>query len=516
MKAAAYLRVSKEEQAREGYSLEVQRKMAVEYAKNNNYTLDTALIFEEVMPASKVEQKNTDISLEDSLKLRPKLKALLDAVQKKEFNHLIILCRDRLARDFEQFLAIKFILSKNNITVHYSREGENFSSTDEKINRFLDNILANVAELESNVISSRVKSGTRLLVDKGLWPGGRAPLGYELIDKKTKCCKLKPIPEQASLVKEVFKYYKEGYSYKEIAQLMNEKYSITNWKKSKVEAILKNKTYTGHIYWDRRGGRRHPGKHETSVMSREFKKDLCYISTEEWDTIEQIRMTKVTLKDPKYLDTPFLLKDKLICGKCGNKMITKNYGSDKNGNERRVYKCTSTSHEDLKIIIPKDNIEKLVLEQLKMDFAVSNLDTQWDLYQNKISEHKSKIKEEIAKDSEFIEKIKKLRKNIQDIYKENLDEDLLERIEIQDELLVKTQEKYQHDLDKHKDVNNFKYLSSKEDFEKVILNLINNFFKLATTQRDKRRLITLVIDKIIVSDSRELINEIKINLYPLV
>ena len=37
MKAAIYVRVSTEEQAREGYSLEVQREYLLNYAKQNNY-----------------------------------------------------------------------------------------------------------------------------------------------------------------------------------------------------------------------------------------------------------------------------------------------------------------------------------------------------------------------------------------------------------------------------------------------------------------------------------------------
>ena len=38
-RAALYIRVSTDEQAREGYSLEAQKENLIKYAKENNYTI---------------------------------------------------------------------------------------------------------------------------------------------------------------------------------------------------------------------------------------------------------------------------------------------------------------------------------------------------------------------------------------------------------------------------------------------------------------------------------------------
>lgn len=507
-KAAAYLRVSKWEQAKEGYSLPSQEKMARGFCDKNGLLLDKSYIFTESKPASKIEQKNADISLEDSLNLRPELKKLLDLAQKKQFTHLVILSRDRLARDFEQFLAIKFILSKNNIKIHYSKEGENFNSSDEKINRFLDNILANVAELESNVISSRVKSGTNLLVIRGLWPGGKAPFGYELKDKRTKSCKLIPSSIQDKIkVQEIFKYYQQGHGYRKIAQMMNEKYNEITWQKSKIESIIKNKTYTGYIYWDRRGGRRHPGRHDEGMKSKQVNEELCYISEVDWDESSDLRKKRTISKDPRYFDTPFLLKDKLFCGKCGQKLITKNYGNV-GGVPKRVYKCPTASSGKSELIIPIEKVEEKFIEKFIKDYKDESLDNQWCLYMNHVEEHKLKIKLITSELEEKVKTIDILRHNIREIYKEKLEVDILERIEFQDDLLSKTKIKYEKEITQLNDSYNAKCFTSKDDYRNAVSNFLEKFFNLETTLHQRRQLIDILVDQIIVSDSDGSINDL--------
>ncbi|KZL93595.1 recombinase family protein [Clostridium magnum] len=171
-----------------------------------------------------------------------------------------------MTRDFEQFIALKYILNRNNIKIHYTLPGENIDIEDKKINRFVDNILASVAELEANVISIRVKSGSKITVKNGNWAGGRPPYGYliqriKIPGRSRPIAKLKPSIYERSLIVNIFKFYNLGYGYRKIAQLMNDMCGNNAWTKGKIESIIKNETYTGYITWDRRGGRRHPGRH---------------------------------------------------------------------------------------------------------------------------------------------------------------------------------------------------------------------------------------------------------------
>ncbi|MBM7616307.1 DNA invertase Pin-like site-specific DNA recombinase [Alkaliphilus hydrothermalis] len=203
----------------------------------------------------------------------------------KKFKYFIVYSRDRLTRNVYEHFAIKQLFRQNKITLCYSKPGEystndpDFSDEkgDSKPENYIENlieiVLASISELESSIISSRVKLGNKTCAEKSLWPGGKIPFGYMTEDKKMKGRKrvnsiLKPIPYDSEIVREIYELYTNcGYSYRELADKMNKKYPFKTWSKGSIESILRNEVYKGYIIWGRRGGRRNPGPKDKPIKS---------------------------------------------------------------------------------------------------------------------------------------------------------------------------------------------------------------------------------------------------------
>jgi site-specific DNA recombinase len=97
-KALVYCRVSTEEQAQEGYSLEAQEKYCRQFAQSNGY---------------KVIEVFRDEGKSGTTLDRPAFKDLLArAQQDKSINAVIVQETDRLARNTKDHLTIRAILHK--------------------------------------------------------------------------------------------------------------------------------------------------------------------------------------------------------------------------------------------------------------------------------------------------------------------------------------------------------------------------------------------------------------------
>lgn len=528
--AIAYIRVSTDKQKIVGTSDVVQKKAALEYVErynadhpNSPINLDENLILDEVKPASTIENGITDFT--GILKKRPVLEHIMDMVFRKDFKHLIIYSRDRLTRDFNQFITLKYLLSKYDIQIHYSRPGDSLNIEDNKISRFVDNILASVAEFEANIIGIRVKAGGSQTVRNGNWPGGRAPYGYYLESKRVKgrksnICRLKPSYYEMQRVEEIFKLYNQGYGYRKIATLMNSKYEETIWTKSKVEKILHNEVYTGKIVWNRRGGRRHPNTKGDPIFSNNVDKDVKIIDNELWMSSEEMRIRKLTLKDPQYFITKYLFKGKVYCKKCGNKLTTKNYG------KQSVYKCATKKDDKSELILKHEELDEALIKKLNFCLLEDNLDILWKNYSDKKLKYINKIKANININKTCLENIKSMKENLlnmvaelnesienssdknedktesnNDITDKKVDYFILENLN--NELLsFKKQEEFT--LLRLEELNNSlkrQFIDSFDSFKDIILNFRSFFDKLDLYS--KRYFIDLLVDKIYIEKTNE-------------
>ncbi|MBF8983979.1 recombinase family protein [Lutibacter sp. B2] len=526
--AAAYLRVSTKKQNEEGVSLEFQRKYAKEFANANNMILEDAYIFEEAKPASKIYtnkyNSNTELDYDEDINIanRPILNKILTLAQQRKINTLIVYTRDRLSRNVEEYFSIKYMLSKYKVSILYSKPGENINTSandTEKngIEKLIDIILASIGELETNLISSRTRLGNEYCVQEKLWPGGKIPFGYraepvKLIDGKKKKTNsaLRCIPYEKEIIKEVFEYYTNyGFGYRKLSQIMREKYPFKNWTKSSIESILNNQIYTGHIVWGRRGGRRHPDAVTTPIQSPKIE-EATIINDSLWNRTLALRHEKYKAKndtlDPKYFSTPFLLRGKLICNKCGQLMTCKNYGK----NKKSVYRCPSTNENNIsELILEKNLVESIFISKLTNMICVENTDHLWDQYSIEISQRKETIEQELSNYQEQINALEAQLLEIENTINNNIPYaiklelmQLITRTEKEVDAYTTTLQFKENQLDK--------FFITKEGFKNSLDSFFLSFDKLSVN--NKRMIINYLVDNIKVDTTKSPLNmEIVIN-----
>lgn len=384
--AAAYIRVSTERQKNEGFSPAAQESLAREYAKEKGWTLDE-FIFIEDKPASKVY--GNDVNTNDIISNfanRPVFKTLLECAENNKFSHLIIYSRDRMTRVLEEQIALELFFNSLKIDINYTKSGENIKSENNKISKFINTVLSSLAEYESGLLSTRIKTANRALITRGYWAGGRAPYGftreYEEISKK-KLSKLKVSDFESDAVKTIYNLYNNGYGYSKTADLMNETHSFDEWTKSKIEAIIKNQTYTGQTAWNRRGGRRQKFKKNNDIVLSEYNSETEIINKSDWDNCLKLRADRNENKDPYKNLTPFILKDKLVCSKCNSIMKPKNRGKNKSS----IYKCNCADS----YIIPANRVHKKFISKIKEVIEEANYEPFWESYIKKYDSNKKEI-----------------------------------------------------------------------------------------------------------------------------
>ncbi len=340
LRAVIYCRVSTEEQAEKGYSLDAQEKSCKNFAQNNDY---------DVVEIYRDEGKSAT-----SLK-RPALQDLLSKCQNdKSINALIIQETDRLARNTIDHLSIKSLLKKCDVKLISVNQP---MLDDSPEGNMVDTMLASVNQFYSDLNGRKTIKGMMEKFSTGCWPG-RAPLGYintiapgSENDKKAKRI-ISNDPQKWHLVRQAFKMYLTGdYSVMEINDILYKKglRSITGIKvpKSIMFRILQNQFYAGVMKWN---GQEKIGNHKPMITMGEHKK------------IQQI-MEAHLLHACRRRKHSFLLRGFIVCNQCGCR-----YTAEKRPKKKKAYyHCTSAKngHSNRGQLIEVNVLEKLIEEQFK-------------------------------------------------------------------------------------------------------------------------------------------------------
>lgn len=240
IRAALYTRVSTEDQAREGYSLDVQRDYLIDFAKRQNWEIHS--------PDTKNKIYQDDGYSGYSLD-RPALNRLLEGARAKRFDLILVYKLDRFSRRLKDLLNLLDELETLGIEFKSATEPYDTTSSSGKL---MLQQLGSFAEFERNRIIERVFPGMVRSIKEGNWHGARhAPLGY-FYDKPRK--RLVVVKKEEALVKEIFAKYLSGLSTQKIAGELYRKGITTRsggpFNSSLVRRILRNKLYIGRIVWN--------------------------------------------------------------------------------------------------------------------------------------------------------------------------------------------------------------------------------------------------------------------------
>ena len=259
-RAVIYCRVSTKEQVEDGNSLAMQERICREYADTNGYEI--AEIFVEQGESAKTAD-------------RTQLQNLLNfcAIKKHGISAVIAYKIDRVSRNTDDYSQIRIMLKRYGVEIKST--SEYFENT--PAGRFMENIIANVAQFDNDVRAERSTGGMKEAVREGryVW---RAPLGYDNVKVNGKAT-IAPNGD-APLVKKAFELIASGVYSTEAVRIMIGKEGLINVKKSTINRsyffrVVRNRLYTGTIVMF---GGRHPGTFEPIISEALFEKVQLMLS----------------------------------------------------------------------------------------------------------------------------------------------------------------------------------------------------------------------------------------------
>jgi len=178
---------------------------------------------------------------------RDEFRRMVEDCEAGKIDIIITKSISRFARNTVDLLNTVRHLKDLGISVRFEKEQIDSLSEDGEL---MLTLLASFAQEESRSISDNVKWGTIKRFQKGIPNGQMRVFGYEWIDDQ-----LTIIPEEAEVVRFMYREYMKGASRIEIGRILNEKGLYTRqgkeWVDSNVKVVLTNITYTGNMLFQK-------------------------------------------------------------------------------------------------------------------------------------------------------------------------------------------------------------------------------------------------------------------------
>ena len=223
--AGVYIRVSTEDQAREGFSLGEQEEKLLQLC--NFKELEVYKVY-----------KDAGISAKD-MEHRPQFQEMLQDMKEGKINYIVAYKLDRITRSVRDLEELISVLEQYNCFLLCDRDDVNTSTAN---GRFFVRMLTVLSQLEIEIVSERTKFGLNGAIKSGHIPGQR-PFGYTKSEDK------KMIVDNATrpYVEKIFDMYLEGKSFQQISNIFNEEKLLNpkKWKDTTIQKIIDNKIYMG-------------------------------------------------------------------------------------------------------------------------------------------------------------------------------------------------------------------------------------------------------------------------------
>ncbi len=321
MNIGIYARVSTQKQAEKGISIEDQIRRGKDYCHKNKYTYE---IFKD-------EGYSGDLPIEE----RPALTKLFEKIflKKKEIDGIFVVDFDRLTRNVKEALTIREILIENDVQLLELGGVVNLKDPTQELLLGIKGLLG-AFERKKTIVRIKRTFETSVLQGKAL--GGKLTnYGYTKDENKILVIE----PNEAKIVKRIYKLSLEGNGTKKIAETLNKEGVPTKrmnlggaklkvrettkrkfiWRDAVIHKILVNPIYKGE---------------------RHFR-DLiiqcpAIIDESVFDAVQESLKKRTNFKDTtnKYF---YLLKGLLVCAKCSNKF----YGRKREDLSDNQYICLS-------------------------------------------------------------------------------------------------------------------------------------------------------------------------------
>jgi site-specific DNA recombinase len=290
-KSLLYVRVSSKEQEKEGFSLDAQEKLGLDYARRRGL---------EIVKTWKVSESAWREE-------RSSFNQMVEYAKKhSEVRHIIFDVTDRMTRnDFDKIKIIDLI-KMHGKTIHFSRSNKTIDKNSGSEDVFMLDIEVAVAKKMSNDISRKTKMGLQEKAEQGIYPSA-APMGYKN-NPVTGAIDLDPV--RAPFIARMFELYATGICSTPMLTKMINSEGFRNKRgnpsgDAAIYSFLTNPFYYGVFRWQ---GRIFKGSHEPLVSKEIFDRVQALLHRRQ----QAPQKPEVTV---------FYLNNLMTCGVCGCKVL---------------------------------------------------------------------------------------------------------------------------------------------------------------------------------------------------
>jgi len=221
MRAVSYVRVSTEDQAKEGVSLDNQREKIKSYCQLKDLTLIKTI--EDAGSAKNLNRKG--------------VQKVLKMARKKEIDAVVVFKLDRMFRSTVDAIETTKMFDKWGISFHSIHET---LDTQSAMGRFFFTLTAALAEMERRVIGERTKAALAYKRSRNEKTGGDIPYGFNLTENGL----LVENENEQEVIRLIHRLKQQGLSLRKISKKLEQEGFKTkrgngHWHPQTVFAILK-------------------------------------------------------------------------------------------------------------------------------------------------------------------------------------------------------------------------------------------------------------------------------------
>lgn len=322
MRAAAYARFSTDNQSEN--SIDTQLAAIGKYCLQEGHSIVSTF---------------TDMAMTGTNVNRPEFQRMIHEAREKKFEAVVIYDITRGSRDIADWFSFRKDMQALNITVlSVTEKLGDISNPSDFLMEFIS-----VGLGQHTVLQTRQKSiaGVAQKAQQGVFLGGVAPLGYNIVDGKYVINE-----REAEIIRHIFSLYACGESYNTIIDRIAPS-GVTGKRgkpigKNSLHEILKNERYIGVYSWNKRkvkymgkwaGGERNPD------AVRIIDAIPAIIDIDTWERVQK-RMSDNKRNATNGAKAEYLLSGLIECGECGGSFTGKTNTSGK-GYVTRYYACSS-------------------------------------------------------------------------------------------------------------------------------------------------------------------------------
>ena len=234
---------------------------------------------------------------------RPALQLLMQDIEAGKIDVIVVYKVDRLSRSLHDFAKMVEVFDKRGVS--FVSVTQQFNTTS-SMGRLTLNVLLSFAQFEREVTGERIRDKIAASKKKGMWMGGYAPLGYDIVEKK-----LVINPAEAETIRHIFARYLELGGVQQLCDDLraNSIYSKSRnsdtrpggmaFSRGALYHLLSNPLYLGQIRYK---GTCHVGQHQGIIDPQLWEQVQQKLVSNRAGIIEQSRKTEAGSLSGKIFD----------------------------------------------------------------------------------------------------------------------------------------------------------------------------------------------------------------------